>query len=433
MDRNTVNSPPLYFPRYVVRTLQVQLSDTSVRDVCFIYTEDRFHIPIRVTNIQDYVSEGRTGKSPLNATTGNRCQYFCQMLNYILVDNRKRYGIDCLLQINKPMMDDFFIWYAGHPSEDGSRNTQATVNTCVRVCANTMAGYARAFPGKTAVSIEEMLKWGTIVNHYGERVSVQLPNFPIYRGEVKESIFRDLNSDAMTLLLRLVFEHDRGIFFAVCCQVFTGMRAGEVCNMWQESDPYGPCIRIAYDSAGFETVSINVMERRRLRADNVSVGRIKKPRIVQVYTEFVHAFLTAWESHREWLSGQNFDHEYSPMFLNSQGRAMTWDNYDNRLERVVRKWFCPALHDSGDRTLKLMAEEIERRGFGSHAFRHFFTVQLVLRGVSPAELARWRGDRSIESAVTYYQNKGEINAAARMAGAKLTESLLGITGGNRHE
>jgi hypothetical protein len=111
------------------------------------------------------------------------------------------------------MMDDFFIWYAGHPSEDGARNTQATVNTCVRVCANTMAGYARAFPGKTAVSIEEMLKWGTIVNHYGERVSVQLPNFPIYRGEVKESIFRDLNSDAMTLLLRLVFEHDRGIFF----------------------------------------------------------------------------------------------------------------------------------------------------------------------------------------------------------------------------
>jgi integrase len=121
------------------------------------------------------------------------------------------------------------------------------------------------------------------------------------------------------------------------------------------------------------------------------------------------------------------------MFLNSQGRAMTWDNYDNRLERVVRKWFCPALHDSGDRTLKLMAEEIERRGFGSHAFRHFFTVQLVLRGVSPAELARWRGDSSLESAVTYYQNKGEINAAARMAGAKLTESLLGITGGNHHE
>ena len=212
MDKNTVSSPHLCFPRYVVRTQQVQLSDTSVRDVCFIYTEDRFHIPIRVTNIQDYVSEGRTGKSPLNATTGNRCQYFCQMLNYILVDNRKRYGIDCLLQINKPMMDDFFIWYAGHPSEDGSRNTQATVNTCVRVCANTMAGYARAFPGKTAVSIEEMLKWGTIVNHYGERVSAQLPNFPIYRGEVKESIFRDLNSDAMTLLLRLVFEHDRGIF-----------------------------------------------------------------------------------------------------------------------------------------------------------------------------------------------------------------------------
>ena len=47
-----------------------------------------------------------------------------------------------------------------------------------------------------------------------------------------------------------------------------------------------------------------------------------------------------------------------------------------------------ALHDCGDRTLKLIAEEIERRGFGSHAFRHFFTVQLVLRGVSPAELAK---------------------------------------------
>ena len=56
MDRNTVNSPPLYFPRYVVRTLQVQLSDTSVRDVCFIYIEDEHHIPIRVTDIQDEYS-----------------------------------------------------------------------------------------------------------------------------------------------------------------------------------------------------------------------------------------------------------------------------------------------------------------------------------------------------------------------------------------
>ena len=33
MDKNTVSSPHLCFPRYVVRTQQVQLSDTSVRDV----------------------------------------------------------------------------------------------------------------------------------------------------------------------------------------------------------------------------------------------------------------------------------------------------------------------------------------------------------------------------------------------------------------
>ena len=44
-----------------------------------------------------------------------------------------------------------------------------------------------------------------------------------------------------------------------------------------------------------------------------------------------------------------------------------------------------------------------------HVFRHWFTVQLVLSGINePGTLMAFRGDTSPESALTYINNKGEL-------------------------
>ena len=55
-----------------------------------------------------------------------------------------------------------------------------------------------------------------------------------------------------------------------------------------------------------------------------------------------------------------------------------------------------------------MTDRKNKHTWGPHGFRHWFTVQLVLRGVEAAGIADFRGDSSLESATTYIMNKGEL-------------------------
>jgi len=45
---------------------------------------------------------------------------------------------------------------------------------------------------------------------------------------------------------------------------------------------------------------------------------------------------------------------------------------------------------------------------GPHSLRHWFSVQLALRGEDVAQLQFWRGDKDPQSAFLYLQNKGDL-------------------------
>ena len=65
---------------------------------------------------------------------------------------------------------------------------------------------------------------------------------------------------------------------------------------------------------------------------------------------------------------------------------------------------------------------------GTHALRHWFTVQLVLRKEDMAGLKFWRGDKSPESAFQYLQNKGDLVRELEITADRLVTALLEIGG-----
>ena len=68
----------------------------------------------------------------------------------------------------------------------------------------------------------------------------------------------------------------------------------------------------------------------------------------------------------------------------------------------------PYLIKSSDPELRLYGQVLYENQLGTHALRHWFTVQLVLRGEDIGSIQYWRGDSSPESSFLYLQNKGDI-------------------------
>ena len=69
----------------------------------------------------------------------------------------------------------------------------------------------------------------------------------------------------------------------------------------------------------------------------------------------------------------------------------------------------PLYLNADDEEVVFFGRLLQEHNISPHIFRHWYTTQLVLSGVSEiSELMSARGDKSPESAWIYLQNKGEI-------------------------
>ena len=168
----------------------------------------------------------------------------------------------------------------------------------------------------------------------------------------------------------------------------------------------------------------------RIRDDDVEVGMIKKERRQCVYPAFLGAFCKAYELHKEYLSGRTFDKDYCPMFINRNGEALTYESYRTRFHDLINNHLRPYLIQSADPELRLYGQLLYENQLGTHALRHWFTVQLVLRGEDIGAIQHWRGDSSPDSAFEYLQNKGDLTRELKAAGDRLVELLISEWEGN---
>jgi integrase len=395
--------------RYGVYKYQLTAPDGSVYTRPFIVIRNSHDVIVRFTNLHSY-ADGFGGRifSPLVSDAEKKLYYVCKMLNYILIEQYERFGIDGILQIDRPALEAFFRGYALDPKPDGGFRVAQSIEKCVGAAVTLFRNLRRKFGGQMALSDVDLVAEKLVQTKRGDMVRKNVPAFRVEGIRTQHDAFRELPTKSFKILLNLAFRYAPDIAFAICLQAFAGLRAGEVCNVRRESSPLGGGLTFTRIGDDIRKVEIDLTREIALRSDGVDVGGVKKERVQCVYPPFLDAFVAAYKFHLCFLSEHKFEPDYCPMFINARGKAMTYTDYSRRFAALVTSRFRPALLESGDPDCRLYGQLLYENRLSPHSLRHWFSVQLVLNGEDIAQIQYWRGDASPESAFVYLQNKGDL-------------------------
>lgn len=270
-------------------------------------------------------------------------------------------------------------------------------------------GLCRLKKGQLFRSYDARDKYGKMIK--GKK---KVPVFEVYYTGNHKPLLRDVPNAAFDIIFSHVMRHHPELLGLVMLSAFAGLRPSEACNVRREDSVLGPGIRFIKMAGKVVDIFIDLEEELSLRSDLVPVGGIKKHRTQQVNPMFINIFMQAYDLYVSWLKKQPCEADYGPFSVNSRGLAMTYDLYYLRFTTMIKEELVPIFLKSDNEDVVLFGMELAERNLGPHCFRHWFTVQLVLSGISdPGTIMHWRGDNSAESSILYLNNKGEIEKMYR--------------------
>lgn len=415
--------------RYAVYSLRLTTKEGLVSTRSFIVLKNGYNVIVRFTRFHEYAGiYAGSAFRPVTSNSDANLYFICRMLNYTLAERGAEFGIRHIFDVTKPMLERFFNCYAQEKLPDGTFRSPESVTRCIFAVTDFMSRLCARFGGCMKISRDELYENRTHMTAKGNWAERKRPAFQAVGYPRTEAPFRDMPAKVMEILIPLAFRYAREIAFGICLQAFAGLRAGEVCNVRQECSPLGAGIRFTEAGGNVLKAEIDLRREFALRSDGAEVGRIKNERLQRVYPAFLNAFLRAYELHKDYLGKVSFEPEYAPMFVNRNGKAMSYETYRLRFKTLIRDRLRPLLADSSDPELRLYAQLLCERELGTHALRHWFTVQLLLRGEDIADIQYWRGDKSPESAFIYLQNKGDLVRELRETNERLLDILLDMGG-----
>lgn len=424
MDDQRTLIPPERIQRYSVYSLRNTMEDGQIYTRSFIVIKNDYGIIVRFTKFQEYAGIYARGTyKPITANPEAKLYFICGMLNYILVDHGEDFGIRHVFDITKPMLATYFDAYAMEKQSDGYRSRES-VERCITVVTGFMSRLLWKFGGFMKVSGAELYVEKNCMTHKGHLIKKSIPAFQATGIPKSDGPFREMPTKAMEILLPLAFRYTRDIAFGLCLQAFAGLRAGEVCNVRQECSSLGAGIRFTETGGIVRKAEIDLRREMALRSDGTEIGTIKKERLQCVYPAFLGTFMKAYELHKEYLQTVIFEKDYAPMFVNRNGKAMSYENYRQRFKKLINEYLRPLLIKSSDPELRIYGQLLYENRLGTHSMRHWYTVQLVLRGEDIANIQFWRGDKNPESAFVYLQSKGELTRELKETNEKLLEILM---------
>ena len=375
----------------------------------FIALKNRYGVFVKFTRLHEF-SGSYDGKVylPLSSDAKMRLYYICMALNYVLIDHYIVYRIDHVFKVTKGMLTAFFMDYALERMDNGSFRGKESIEKCVSAVTLFFYKLTCKYEKYMEIKRAELYRKKETYTTRGKKVDKPVPDFQIRGVPEEKEIFRDIPTKEFEILLRLAVKYTPDIAFAIGLQAFAGLRPGEVCNVRQEKSPKGTGIFFTERDGRLIRADIDLRHEYIMRSDGVVCGRIKKESMQGVYPTFCSAFHTLYKMHKEFLSKHSFEECYCPMFINSKGLAMTYKNYYGRFRKLVDRYLRPELLKHEDPELRIYGQLLCENSLGPHALRHWFSVQLVLRGEDIAQLQYWRGDNNPQSAFDYLMNKGDL-------------------------
>lgn len=362
---------------------------------------------MQFTDFHRYVKSASKIKS-ISDDGNKRFAYVIKFLNYVFGVKR----ITSLDQLTLDMIKDFLMNYGlGTLPGDTRHRKKSTVEICVNTILDFLTLYLKERKGKAILSPSALYETTSYTNKRGRLIKRKEVKFDVYvdDSQTEQAIFRDMPNSAFEMLFAHIAEYHKDLLMVVALGAFVGLRPSEACNVRREDSPLGAGI-LFHQSEG-ETFKVEIDLRREmpLRSDLKPTGRIKKERMQAVPYIFLEVFLDTYNNYMSYLEGKRYERDYGPLNLNKQGKALTYAVYYQRFRRIIREEMIPIFLKSDDAEVVFFGHLLQEHNISPHIFRHWYTTQLVLSGVSEiSELMSARGDKSPDSAWVYLQNKGEI-------------------------
>lgn len=363
--------------------------------------------------LQDTKNEYRKGE-----TIGNKAMNVCQMLNYLFIKTRKANAIS---DITWDMLNEFFEFYINEKDDTGNRirGKKDTLRRCMKDVVLFMKNYIKANSSKAKfkISVDDLF-YDKIVydiknGGYKEVIS---PSFSDKFPDDTPSKFRDLPEPYYYLLIRVAKEFMPEMVFPLTLQAYAGIREGEVCNLTQGS------IKVTEGIGYVSNMELDLTQNAVFEDfPTKNVGTIKVNRKQKIYTTFVDKAYSEYKRYLEELEviskkKKNIRFELGnknlPLFYNEWGKPLTASAYAARFNKLFNEYFLPTLYyvakqKKTNNAIDFAYYEKYKMDYpAAHCLRHWFTMHLVIDGLSEAEIQNWRGDSSPETAKYYYHNQG---------------------------
>ena len=309
---------------------------------------------------------------------------------------------------------------------DNTSRKQSTVERCISTILDFLNNLISDQKGKCKLKRSELY----VTKNYRDKHLItrekKVPAFEVNFIDTPDNpLFRDLPDIVFNVIFTHVLTKRKDLLGLIMNSAFAGLRPSESCNVRRTDSPLGPGIIFSESNGIVTSVEIDLSQEYNLRPDKKPVGRIKKERKQKVPDIFLKAYVDSYNIYMEYLAGKTYDSIYGPFNINTKGIAYTYPLYYLRFREMIENEIIPILFNSDNPKLQLYGRLLQEHNISPHIFRHWYTVQLVLSGVSdPYTLMYLRGDTSPESAITYLQNKSDLERKYQKVNNKMFEYTL---------
>ena len=200
--------PPEQIQRYAVYSLRVAMEEGLAVTRSFIVIKNGYDIIVRFTRLHEYAGIYAKGTyRPVTANPESKLYFICKMLNYALTE----FGIRHVFDLTKPMLAQFFSFYACEKLPDGTFRSQRSVECCVSAVTDFASRLCSKFNGYMKLSKEELYEEETRVTRRGKTIRKNVPAFQAVGFPQTRALLREIPTKVMEILIPLAFRYAREI------------------------------------------------------------------------------------------------------------------------------------------------------------------------------------------------------------------------------
>ncbi|MGN7765528.1 hypothetical protein [Paenibacillus sp. 22594] len=377
----------------------------TLRYFMFIVLRNETIKTMKVTGYSTYFFS--TLQSTKLQTLEFHAKIIVRFLNYLFFDNHNKFKMNDITDLQIEHGNKFIRDYA-----QGNIGKKFKTEESVQKVERVLTRFYKFIYDQ----LKEKMKYITYHNFYIKTVKKKNAYRKDKSKEIVESLFsysspsyippqkiKHMPSYVFQTMLEICDIHYPHIKLALCLQAFGGLRAGEVCNVSRFNTS------LQMHSKDLAWFSVDLREKVQMRTDGKDVGGIKKARIQPIHPVFLGLFEQLWNQHMQLIKG--IDNPFGAIFMNRENEAMTVGTYEDYYFNEIRKLTLEKISKKGDFRSVSEANILMSGSFNTHILRHFFTQFLAeLESTkSPIEVAYWRGDSSLDSAITYYSQHPVID------------------------